>query len=201
MAAEELGGLLMFRQDSMYYLTGYDSFGYSFFQCPYLGADGRMFLLTRLPDFRQAQQTSIIEQICVWVDAPDADPAGELREIFRELGCACRRLGVEYEANGLTARNGPRLERGVRRVLGSDRRLGADQRPTPSQQPRQDRLCSLGRGARRHGPQRGPHARPARRFRGRDSGRDAGAMFRGDDAHHLPRDAVANPDRDAPGCP
>ena len=37
-----LDGLLMFRQESMYYLTGYDTFGYVFFQCLYLGADGSL---------------------------------------------------------------------------------------------------------------------------------------------------------------
>ena len=42
---EGLHGLLMFRQESMYYLTGYDTFGYVFFQCLYLGADGRLILL------------------------------------------------------------------------------------------------------------------------------------------------------------
>src|SRR5579859_2895872 len=42
MAKSGLDGLLMFRQESMYYLTGYDTFGYVFFQCLYLGADGRM---------------------------------------------------------------------------------------------------------------------------------------------------------------
>ena len=31
----------------MFYLTGYDTIGYVFFQCLYLGADGAMFLLTR----------------------------------------------------------------------------------------------------------------------------------------------------------
>ncbi len=35
-----LDGLLMFQQESMYYLTGYDTFGFCFFQCLYLGADG-----------------------------------------------------------------------------------------------------------------------------------------------------------------
>ena len=33
-----LDGLLVFRQESMFYLTGYDTFGYVFFQCLYLGA-------------------------------------------------------------------------------------------------------------------------------------------------------------------
>ncbi len=58
-----LDGLLMFRQESMYYLTGYDTFGYVFFQCLYLGADGAMTLLTRAPDLRQARHTSIIDDI------------------------------------------------------------------------------------------------------------------------------------------
>ena len=77
-----LQGLLMFRQESMFYLTGYDTFGYVFFQCLYLGADGRLVLLTRSPDLRQAQQTSTIEDIRIWVDAPDAEPALDLRAIL-----------------------------------------------------------------------------------------------------------------------
>ena len=105
-----LDGLLLFRQESMYYLTGYDTFGYVFFQCLYLGADGRMTLLTRAPDLRQAQETSVIEDIRIWVDRPEAAPAEELRAILAEHGCQGRRLGVEYEAYGLTARNGKRLD-------------------------------------------------------------------------------------------
>ncbi len=105
-----LDGMLLFRQESMYYLTGYDTFGYVFFQCLYLGADGTMTLLTRAPDLRQAQNTSVIQDIRIWVDAPDADPARELRGILEEHGCKGKRLGVEYESYGLTARNGKRLD-------------------------------------------------------------------------------------------
>jgi len=106
----ELDGLLMFRQESMYYLTGYDSFGYVFFQCLYLGVDGRLMLLTRAPDLRQARRTSVIEDIRIWEDRADADPAVQLKDILNELGCKGRRLGVEYEAYGLTAKNGKLLE-------------------------------------------------------------------------------------------
>ena len=50
LADRGLDGLLMFRQESMYYLTGYDTFGYVFFQCLYMAADGQsMTLLTRTP--------------------------------------------------------------------------------------------------------------------------------------------------------
>lgn len=105
-----LSGLLMFRQESMYYLTGYDTFGYVFFQCLYLGTDGRLVLLTRAPDLRQARHTSLIEDIRVWVDGPDAEPARQLRDILAEMSCGGKRLGVEYDAYGLTAANGRRLE-------------------------------------------------------------------------------------------
>jgi len=105
-----LDGLLMFRQESMYYLTGYDTFGYVFFQCLYLGADGRLMLLTRAPDRLQARHTSVIEDIRIWVDGPDATPATKLREILRSFGAPGRKLGVEYDAYGLTAANGKRLE-------------------------------------------------------------------------------------------
>jgi Xaa-Pro dipeptidase len=105
-----LDGLLMFRQESMYYLTGYDTFGYVFFQCLYLGADGRLMLLTRSPDRLQAKHTSVIEDIRIWVDGPEATPAAELREILRAFGVTGRKLGVEYDAYGLTAANGKRLD-------------------------------------------------------------------------------------------
>lgn len=110
MAAEKLDGLLMFEQESMYWLTGYDTFGFCFFQCLYLGADGRMALLTRSADLRQAQLTSIIQDIRIWKDAAAADPACDLLALVRDLGGLGRRLGVEYASYGLTAANGRRLD-------------------------------------------------------------------------------------------
>ena len=108
--SRKLDGLLMFRQESMYYLSGYDSFGYVFFQCLYLSADGHLTLLTRAPDLRQARHTSIIEDIRIWTDSSDVDPAMQLKHILAEFGCKGRRLGVEYDAYGLTAKNGKLLE-------------------------------------------------------------------------------------------
>ncbi|WP_425105397.1 aminopeptidase P family N-terminal domain-containing protein, partial [Ancylobacter sp.] len=40
LAEQRLDGLLMFQQESMYWLTGYDTFGFCFFQALWLGADG-----------------------------------------------------------------------------------------------------------------------------------------------------------------
>lgn len=105
-----LDGLLMFQQESMYYLTGYDTFGFCFFQCLFLGADGRLALLTRSADLRQARRTSIIGDIRVWTDAQGATPAGQLRAMLADLGMAGRRLGAEMQSYGLTHANGRALE-------------------------------------------------------------------------------------------
>ncbi|MFO1038873.1 MAG: Xaa-Pro peptidase family protein [Geminicoccaceae bacterium] len=105
-----LDGMLLFKQESMYWLTGYDTFGYCFFQCLVLTADGRMVLLTRAPDLRQAQLTSTLQDIRIWVDRDGANPADELKPILAELGLGGTKLGVEYDTHGLTAANGKRLE-------------------------------------------------------------------------------------------
>ena len=112
MIQDGLDGLLIFRQESMYYLTGYDTFGFVFFQCLYLSADGKMTLLTRAPDFRQAQFTSIIDDIRVWRDASGANPVDDLKSILEEHHCRDKTLGVEWDSYGLTAANGRSLEKG-----------------------------------------------------------------------------------------
>jgi Xaa-Pro dipeptidase len=108
MAAQKLDGLLLFAQESQYWLTGYDTFGFCFFQCLYVGADGRVALLTRSADLRQAQHTSNIRDIRVWKDGGSANPTRDLRAMLEDIG-ARGRLGVEYDSYGLTHFNGQRL--------------------------------------------------------------------------------------------
>jgi len=106
MAAEQLDGLLIFRQESMYYLTGYDTSGYSMFQAMYLGADGSLALMTRTADQRQSRITSVIRDIRIWIDKAGANPAEQVRDMLESYGCRGKRLGVEYHAYGLTAQRG-----------------------------------------------------------------------------------------------
>ena len=97
-----LHGVVLFRQESMYYLSGYDTAGYTMFQAMYLGVDGRMALLTRSADRIQSRMTSIVPDIRIWTDREDASPAEELRELLRDYGCENQPIGVEYHAYGLT---------------------------------------------------------------------------------------------------
>ena len=109
MKNEGVDALIMFRQESMYWLTGYDTFGYVFFQALVLDQKGNVILLTRAPDLRQAQNTSNISDIRILVDKDGANPADDLKIILEELDLKGKKIGVEYEAYGLTGRNALRL--------------------------------------------------------------------------------------------
>jgi Xaa-Pro dipeptidase len=109
MKEQDLDALLMFRQESMYWLTGYDTFGYVFFQTLLLNKDGTIILLTRVPDLRQAQNTSNIEDIRIWVDKDRSNPTDDLKIILDELNLKGKKIGIEYEAYGMTGRNALRL--------------------------------------------------------------------------------------------
>jgi Xaa-Pro dipeptidase len=104
MDAEGLDAMLLFAQESMYWLTGYDTFGFCFFQSMVVTRDRRMVLLTRSADLRQAQLTSILEDIRVWEDRDGASPVLQLRDLLGELGLGGARLGVEYDTHGMTGR-------------------------------------------------------------------------------------------------
>ena len=113
MEDQNLDALLMFRQESMYWLTGYDTFGYVFFQTLILDNKGNIILLTRAPDLRQAQNTSNIEDIRIWIDKEGSDPTNDLKIILNELDLKGKRIGIEYEAYGMTGRSALRLNKSI----------------------------------------------------------------------------------------
>jgi Xaa-Pro dipeptidase len=110
MAEKKLDALLLFAQESMYWLTGYDTFGFCFFQCLVVKADGSMILMTRSADLRQARLTSTIDNVVVWLDRANANPALDLRNLLNDIDLLGARIGVEYDTHGLTALNGKRLD-------------------------------------------------------------------------------------------
>ena len=114
---QNLDALLMFKQESMYWLTGYDTFGYVFFQSLILTSKGDIVLLTRAPDLRQAQNTSIIKDIRIWIDNEKSKPSDELKKILSELNLKKSNLGVEYDSYGLTGKNAIDLNNSLKNFL------------------------------------------------------------------------------------
>ena len=87
MKEQNINALLMFKQESMYWLTGYDTFGFVFFQTLILNEDGEVILLTRAPDLRQAENTSNIKNIIIWEDKENSSPSDLLKSILIEEKC------------------------------------------------------------------------------------------------------------------
>ena len=105
MKEQKIDAMLLFAQESMYWLTGYDTFGFCFFQCLVLRNDGSTTLLTRSADLRQAQHTSNIKDIRVWTDRGGASPVEDLKALLFDLELLGQRLGVEFDTVGLSGRN------------------------------------------------------------------------------------------------
>jgi Xaa-Pro dipeptidase len=101
---EKLDAIVLFAQESLYYLTGFDTSGFVFFQSALLTAGGdEIVLLTRRPDLEQARRTSIITDVRLWYDREGADPSRELKAILEEKKLARGRIGIELRTFGLTA--------------------------------------------------------------------------------------------------
>ena len=109
-SAHNLDGLLLFKQESMYYLTGYDTDGFVLFQTLFLGLNGELTLVTRSADRVQAGYTSIIEDVRIWLDSGSENPANDVRKMLDGHGMSGKRIGVEYDAYGLSAKRGQMLE-------------------------------------------------------------------------------------------
>ncbi|MEM8750758.1 MAG: Xaa-Pro peptidase family protein [Pseudomonadota bacterium] len=110
MSERGLDAMLLFSQESMYWLTGYDTFGFCFFQCLIYKQNGEMALLTRSADLRQAHHTSNISNIVIWKDGANANPATDLRDLAAEMDLLGTTIGVEYDSPGLTAGNGKKVD-------------------------------------------------------------------------------------------
>ena len=114
-----LDAMLHFAPESHYWLTGYDTFGFAMFQCMVMTAKGEIHLLTRMPDLRQAQLTSMLsdDQFHVWPQYEGSNPAEHLLALLQDMGVAQGKLGFESDTSGLTDFNGQLLRAAMPHLL------------------------------------------------------------------------------------
>ena len=179
MAEQKLDAMLLFAQESMYWLTGYDTFGFCFFQSP--GREGRRLdgAADALGRPAPGRHTSIIDNI-VHLDRPGRAPTRriDLRNLLNDLDLLGARIGVEYDTHGLTAFNGRRLDEQLQTFGQIVDASGIVSRAAAVQEPGRDRQGREGRRTRRRRARRGPAADQAGRRRRRDPRRHAGRDLR-----------------------
>ncbi len=93
-------GLLLFAQESLYYLFGYDQIGYWVFQTVYLPADGGApVAFCRAPDIHMIEQSPFIDDVRVWTDDQAESPAEMVVDLMTSLGA--RKVGAEQRSHSL----------------------------------------------------------------------------------------------------
>ncbi|MCP4472880.1 MAG: aminopeptidase P family protein [Gammaproteobacteria bacterium] len=104
MNVQGLDGLLLFKIEDMYWLTGYDSDGFSIFGCMFIGTDGQLTHLARPADLGNVSYSSICEDVRVAPDSRNTNRAEQIRGLLDSLGMQGKRIGIQVDTMGITPR-------------------------------------------------------------------------------------------------
>jgi len=100
----ELDGLLLFKIEDMYWLTGYESDGFCIFGSMFIGTDGALTHLARPADLGNLSYSSICEDVRISPDTEDSTRAEHIKDMLRSLGMEGKKIGIQVDTMGLTPR-------------------------------------------------------------------------------------------------
>jgi len=100
----ELDGLLLFKIEDMYWLTGYESDGFCIFSCMFIGTEGALTHLARPADLANLSYSSICEDVRISPDTEDSSRAEHIKDMLRSLGMEGKKIGIQVDTMGLTPR-------------------------------------------------------------------------------------------------
>ena len=107
MGERGIGLLLIFTPENVTYLTGYESIGYSSYQCLCVPYEGDPLLLIREMELGVARSTTWLTEFATSGDTDD--PVARTRQTLQEHGWLHLRIGIEQTGPFLTARTWNRL--------------------------------------------------------------------------------------------
>ena len=100
----ELDGLLLFKIEDMYWLTGYESDGFCIFGSMFIGTEGALTHLARPADLGNLSYSSICEDVRISPDTEDSTRAEHIKDMLRSLGMEGKKIGIQVDTMGLTPR-------------------------------------------------------------------------------------------------
>ncbi len=100
----ELDGLLLFKIEDMYWLTGYETDGFCIFGCMFIGTDGALTHLARPADLGNLSYSSICKDVRVSPDTQDSTRSDHIKEMLLSLGMEGKKVGIQVDTMGLTPR-------------------------------------------------------------------------------------------------
>tara|TARA_Y100000294_G_scaffold170505_1_gene182895 strand:- start:266 stop:1432 length:1167 start_codon:yes stop_codon:yes gene_type:complete len=100
----ELDGILLFKIEDMYWLTGYESDGFCIFGCMFIGTEGALTHLARPADLANLSYSSICEDVRISPDTEDSSRAEHIKDMLHSLGMEGKKIGIQVDTMGLTPR-------------------------------------------------------------------------------------------------
>lgn len=103
MEAAGLDAVLLYQQESLYYLYGYDQIGYWVYQAFVASPNRQPIAIGRRADADMMEALPWVDDVRVWMDDSEVDPGQLTAQILSDLGLLRRgaRIGVERKAHSL----------------------------------------------------------------------------------------------------
>lgn len=104
LAERGLDGLLLFKIEDIYWLSGLDTDGFCVFNAMFLGTQGGMTHISRTPDLANTHYSSICDDIRIVVDAAGNPRSAAVKDTLAGHRMAGKRIGIQLDTMGLTPR-------------------------------------------------------------------------------------------------
>ena len=95
---------MVFKIEDMYWLSGFDSDGFSIFSCMFIGTEGKLTHLARPADLGNAFYSSICVDVRTAPDSSKVSRSEQIKEMLNALGMQGKRIGIQVDTMGLTPR-------------------------------------------------------------------------------------------------
>ncbi len=105
MEDRDLDGLLLFKIEDIYWLTGFDSDGFVIFNSLFIGTEGSMTHLARAADLANIEYSSICTDVQVALDDGELSWADQVKVLLDNKGMQGKRIGIQVDTIGLTPHN------------------------------------------------------------------------------------------------
>jgi len=109
----ELDGLLIFKIEDMYWLTGYESDGFCIFGSMFISTNGALTHLARPADLGNLSYSSICEDVRISPDTEGSTRVEHIKDMLRSHGMEGKKIGIQVDTMGLT----PRLFLQIKEIL------------------------------------------------------------------------------------
>ena len=97
-------GLLLFKIEDMYWLSGFDSDGFVIFNNMFIGVDGQLTHVARAADLANINYSSICDDVRITPDSAGTTRSNAVKEMLESHRMQGKRIGIQVDTMGLTPR-------------------------------------------------------------------------------------------------